>query len=379
MKIHKKINGKLIIQRDYPSFMVWNDGSYIKVVKKCKEKNAISFQHEHPLAKQLRALKKSGVLDIMRLHSKPPQLRALKQQQEMAKTLSPQIEVLKQQQEIMKKIYNPSITDLAKNLKMQNKEIQKILDTLPKNNYKIFESSVNENSQEKYFIEDEFNDKSYEFSDYTKAIGMSEVFNDIDEQEMLNFYSFLQSKPMLALASKTGKKIYESLEKMNSSTFKNIHLYRARSRLEQEKPSPFGAKEMFIAPYDLPSLGRFNAQGVGMLYTSEDKTTALKEIESSEDNIVYDCIEWLLVETVSILDLTIFNKEDSLIKFCSFDPSSRALFEYYIPNFIAQCAQELNFDGIRYVSNKNYEVNNIVFFDIQEKWFQQKNMHINLN
>jgi RES domain-containing protein len=251
-------------------------------------------------------------------------------------------------------------------LKLDKSEIDFLNNIIPSEKYSI---TTNYNREEVEFTFQN-NDSKEEIpvEELTSALAISDIISGLTMDEVVSFYNHLVKFPLLGLDHPVGQRIFIEIKDVPLVSISNVQLFRARSRNPNERDLPLSDSEMFNAPHGKAGLGRFNFQGHGELYVCDDKKTALQEAVSSENGIKYEIIEWKLEQTLNVIDLT--TSTSPLSKYCNFQKKTLNGQEYIIPNFLAQCAKYHRIAGIRYNSVKDNNVNNYVFFDIKQEWFQ---------
>ena len=119
-------------------------------------------------------------------------------------------------------------------------------------------------------------------------------------------------------------------------------------------------------------VGRFSNTGINYVYFSESLEIAKTEIEVDESK-PYTFIEVELIRNMKILDITdigipLFN---ACHKECD-KKQDKMEINYLIPNYIANCINELKYDGIKYLSTNDLSSYNYVFFDVSKRDFEVK-------
>ena len=184
--------------------------------------------------------------------------------------------------------------------------------------------------------------------------------DNITTDETDSFFNYLSEYPFLAFKNKTGKKIYQAIEQTSKTTYEiNQRLYRVR--IPTSKNIPYSFREMFTTQYGKSTHGRFSFIGANYLYFSESLQDALLETKADIDK-KYTYVAVKNKRAFNLLDIT--NLKVPLFSRCHIvvgDDNSSLKTEYLIPNYIANCAHDNNFDGILYnsVSGKG---RNIVLF-----------------
>ncbi len=286
--------------------------------------------------------------------------------------------MIEEQQNQINRILNAPIYDWIKNINhicsvysdSSINALFKHFKNLP-DNYIITEKKVNEDIS--YVIKDIETDEQLPISDSTGTFGILDMFGNISEKEIFDFYNHLSKYPMLGLKHEIGQKIIKNIEESCLNEKSEITLFRARIRKEgQDRPYP--EPEMFEPPYGKSSHGRYNPPGLNVLYTCDCLEGALKEVKP-EDGMTIDIIEWKIVGNIEMLDLS--GIDCPLINYCSFSPDTDYKIKpaYLVPNFIAQCCDLLGVEGLIYKSDLVETATNYVFFSPSKRLFEFVKMH----
>ena len=194
------------------------------------------------------------------------------------------------------------------------------------------------------------------------------MFSDISFAECADFINYLSNYPLLSYLNKTGEKIYKTISEADKSPFKDIILFRVRKH-ERIKDRLYTDNEMFEAPFKIPKQWRFSSNGQNHLYTSTQLETAIKESDIQNTEI-YTWIKIKLINELTLLDIS--NKKIPLFQYChieSEDKTKSLNIEYLLPNYIADCAKHVGFNGIIYNSVTSANVVNYVFFNCGKRDF----------
>lgn len=195
------------------------------------------------------------------------------------------------------------------------------------------------------------------------------------QQPFEEFETQIIATPYLGLKHPLGRKILRELKRgILEVTEANGKFYRARKA--DPKNYPFTSKDMMAPDLGIPSEGRYNHHGHSHFYISENERTAEAEvIQDTEEEIEIFIQEFETINPITnILDLshelyeinlktppllvTLFNfieKRKNHNK--NYKP------DYYVPRFIADCAKDAGFNGIKYISAVNHNGFNIVLFN----------------
>lgn len=281
----------------------------------------------------------------------------------------------KEQQEQIKEMLNSPMFEWIKNINsMQYPEVLKNamitrLGNLPEN-YII---TTEEENGEEYVIKDVDTDENIPFPDLTGTLGVLDIFTSISEDEIFSFYNYLCKYPMLGLNHEIGKKILDQVDNADLSVKSNFTVFRARKR-EKGQERPWSEPEMFGPPYGVSTHGRYNTIGTNVLYTCDNLDGAFYEVRPERNNVI-DAVEWTVKENIKMLDLS--ELECPMMDYCRFSSNSDFTLkpEYLIPNFVAQCCDLKDIDGLIYRSNIVENTINHVFFAPNKRWFELISKH----
>lgn len=184
----------------------------------------------------------------------------------------------------------------------------------------------------------------------------------------------LESYPSLGLAHPLGKKIRKEI--INEKAISIPIQQWSRARLVKHS-TVFDQSDMMAPGVGLSSGGRFHHQGQSVLYLAENDSLAMMETldkpeepaliwvqKYDQENIIDGILdlryEWRLLRQINsevlqalLASRFIFDKVE--------DRSSNWRPQYFLTNFIADCAKEAGFNGIIYSSSRTYG-NNLVLF-----------------
>lgn len=197
-----------------------------------------------------------------------------------------------------------------------------------------------------------------------RAFGLNDLL-DISENDMVDFVGRLQRQPMLALEHRVGKRIFNSIMEMSEVTELTGVLHRCRIRMPDEMP--WSEFDMWEAPTGISSQGRFNAEGRGFLYLSDNQDVAVAEMKQNSET-TYDLMKLDCNAKIRIIDLTKY-RELNLFRYCMFEAKKNKR-EYLVPNFLAQCCELKGIKAIKYRSVYKEDSSNYVFFDYLRDWFK---------
>ena len=234
---------------------------------------------------------------------------------------------------------NSIITDLSKYYKSSN----------------LFINIIN---NIKYISDGKTNIRS---SQATDALILKRMFPEITLSECEDFINYVSQYPMLSFKNDIGKKIYEFIEKVDFVEIYNIKVFRVRKH-EYGRKAMYTEDEMFLAPYKLTQQSRFSSTGQNYLYTSEKLNIAKEEVNMKKEDL-YTWIHLEIKNPFRILDIR--NNNIPIFEYChlkSEDKNSKINTEYLLPNYIADCAKQIGFEGVQYYSIIDNITNNYVFF-----------------
>jgi hypothetical protein len=187
-----------------------------------------------------------------------------------------------------------------------------------------------------------------------------------------DFGTFLSRYPYLGAAHNLGREIRRMIAAYEVTEVEPASWWRAR---RAEGARLFVTKDML--PPDEQSVvseGRFNHYGQRVFYLARDAETALAETLDHEKNEalawvqefkipgisgVLDLIkpDWHEEERVPLLALGLLSHMDRLAP----PRGSPWKPEYFVPRYIADCAKEAGFKGIRFRSARAYGTNLVLF------------------
>ena len=192
--------------------------------------------------------------------------------------------------------------------------------------------------------------------------------------EVREFEALIEEYPFLALQHKFGKQIYKELVKKQLPIVKATgKFYRAR---KVTLPDVFIKDKMYKPPKGKPLEGRFNHAGQSHLYIASKKIAAIKEVVVCEKSLLVWCQEFKIENEIdNILDLSFdwTNLTSStsalLLSLKVFNSIGRIdrntenwRPDYYLTQFIMDCAKQANYNGIKYNSTKEISDYNLVLF-----------------
>lgn len=195
---------------------------------------------------------------------------------------------------------------------------------------------------------------------FFRVIGDNEVFS---ENELIEFMSFLDKTPKLAMSNETGIKIMNLVRNIEHCiTFDREEFFHSRPR--EKGQAPFIWSQMLKAPYGVSSIGRYNDIGQPYFYFADTADGSINEIKKhlSKDEHSKYVIQTVAITTekkVKLIDLSAkemrgLNTFLRYLRFqCSANSGKRPR-EYLIPQFVSDCCVSSEIDGIKYYGGKDY-------------------------
>ena len=226
--------------------------------------------------------------------------------------------------------------------------------------------SILYNSQERAFISDGKNVSVSEINTICTTVRFLGVIGDselISENELIDFMSFLDQTPKLALNNPTGQKINQIILNIHDLIgFDREFFYHSRPRKKTE--TPYIWQQMLKAPYGVSSIGRFNDAGQARFYFTDTEKGSVEEIrkhikKSDGKDYTIQTVKIAANNPVEILDLSAkemrgLNNFLKYIRLPYTDSSGNRPREYLIPQFVAECCYARGIDGIKYYGGKDY-------------------------
>lgn len=254
-----------------------------------------------------------------------------------------------------------------------NRQLLAKISMLPNAHY-TFDKGKDNYLQYQHNSSHESSSKRLEAKGLASTLAITQVFNHIHEEDMLNFYYHLSENPMMGLAHNIGIEIYNQLKKYRNPIDVNLRLFRARRRVHKSD-RPFTLPELFNPPYGISGQGRYNLHGINPLYLCNSIEGAIAEVMAEPSEIV-DIPEFKLHTKINLLDAT--KNECALFNYCGFENKSDLSLkpEYLVPNFLSQCCKLSGVDGIKYFSDKYEDAINYVFFRFNINDFTHIRTHV---
>lgn len=196
--------------------------------------------------------------------------------------------------------------------------------------------------------------------DFLELTNGEEVFT---ENELMNFMSFLDDFPMLAIDNTVGRKIYNLIRDFPFIIgFDKDKYYHCRAR--NKKDSPYVWEQMRCAPYGVTYPGRYNHAGQAYFYFSDRPEGAKNEIlkhMSAEDKEEKELqvVEVGVDSEAKLIDLSGKDRRglNTFFKYIRFplemNQAARPR-EYLIPCFVSDCCRNVGINGIKYYGGKDY-------------------------
>ncbi len=183
------------------------------------------------------------------------------------------------------------------------------------------------------------------------------------ENELMDFMSYLDSHPMMAMRNEIGQRIFEVISNFpKTSSFDKSEYYHCRARNREEPP--FVWEQMKAAPYGVTFPGRYNHEGQAYFYFADTKEGAEKEIQKhmstdDKEKKILQTVEIGTNRSVKLLDLSAKNLRglNVFLRFVRFplaEDNSKRPRAYLIPSFVSDCCSECGIDGIKYYGGKDY-------------------------
>ena len=221
-------------------------------------------------------------------------------------------------------------------------------------------------SQKRAFISGNKKVTINELNSICTAVKFFGTLNDnelFSENELIDFMSFLDQTPKLALSNPIGQRINQVIHSIRDSIeFDKEFFYHSRPRQKTETPFVWG--QMLKAPYGISSIGRFNDVGQARFYFADTKEGSVDEIKKhvGKDDAKDYIIQTVMISAhnpVKIIDLSAkemrgLNTFLKYIRMPYTNKSGNRPREYLIPQFVADCCYMCGIDGIKYYGGKDY-------------------------
>lgn len=187
--------------------------------------------------------------------------------------------------------------------------------------------------------------------------------DEFTENELIDFMSYLDSYPMMAMKNQVGKKIYNLIKGFPKIIdFDHDKYYHCRARGKDD--APYIWEQMRKAPYGVTFSGRFNHVGQAFFYFADTIEGAQKELlkhmsDTDKNKKVIQTVEIGFESHIRLLDLSSKSIKglNVFLKYIRFplngDTSNRPRV-YLIPSFVAECCREVGIEGIKYYGGDDY-------------------------
>ena len=147
-------------------------------------------------------------------------------------------------------------------------------------------------------------------------------------------------------------------EKSQQIDFDKEMYYHSRNR--KKNAAPYTCDLMLKAPHGTPGAGRYNHPGQSHYYFASTQKGAENEVSKyKNDEEVTQTVRLIPNRTICLLDLSGAIKQcNTFLRYIRFPLDSltdKTPREYLIPCFIADCCQEIGFDGIKYKGSTEYD------------------------
>ncbi|SFI24446.1 RES domain-containing protein [Pseudobutyrivibrio sp. OR37] len=194
-------------------------------------------------------------------------------------------------------------------------------------------------------------------------LDVTEYEEKFTENELMNFMSYLDEHPMMAMKSEIGERIFSLINEFPYViNFDRDCYYHCRARLKDE--APYVWEQMRRAPYGVTYPGRYNHSGQSYFYFSDKVEGAQNEIrkhmtKDDEEQKVLQTVEVGVNTNVRLIDLSEKNRRglNTFFKYIRFplkNDSGKRPREYLIPSFVAECCRMVGINGIKYYGGKDY-------------------------
>ncbi|HDR7431266.1 RES family NAD+ phosphorylase [Bacillus toyonensis] len=193
-------------------------------------------------------------------------------------------------------------------------------------------------------------------------------------KELLDFYHFLEQYPSLGQSTVLGRKLFKEINagQLPVIAVKNKEWIRVR---DVTSSKILGEEDMKAPPLGLSSDGRYNHAGQSNLYLAIDEETAVREVIGEDKSCIIWRQKFLIKSLENILDLkhewtslnTTLNSifiallSSEILEKKVLQRGSTWKPEYFITQFIGDCARYAGYSGIRYNSTKKTGENLVVF------------------
>jgi hypothetical protein len=183
------------------------------------------------------------------------------------------------------------------------------------------------------------------------------------ENELMDFMTYLDDSPMMAMMNEVGKRIFSVIAHFSGIiSFDKEAYYHCRARKKDEPPYVWS--QMKAAPYGVTFPGRYNHGGQAYFYFADTKDGAETEIRKhmsndDKENKVLQTVEVSAHGKAKLIDLSAkslrgLNVFLRYIRFPLAEDNSKRPRAYLIPSFVSECCGRCGIDGIKYYGGKDY-------------------------
>ena len=222
------------------------------------------------------------------------------------------------------------------------------------------------NTETRCFVSGDYTTNTTEMNTICTGIRFLEVLGDdevFSENELIEFMSFLDRTPKLAMSNEIGIKILNLVRSIDHSiSFDRDEFFHSRPR--EKDQAPFIWSQMLKAPYGVSSIGRYNDIGQPYFYFADTENGSINEIKkhlSKNDysKFVIQTVAITAGKKVRLIDLSAKEMRglNTFLKYLRFPfsaDSGKRPREYLIPQFVSDCCVSCGIDGIKYYGGKDY-------------------------
>lgn len=194
----------------------------------------------------------------------------------------------------------------------------------------------------------------------------TELFDDLKDEEMFDFFRFLARTPLMGLHHPIGRKLFDDVQERLKPVLvelKELKAYRVRNKKQNSRP--LAEDEMREPPRVVASHGRYNMPGYPHFYVAESSEGAKNEVDKHNQTVEYQIEQFELLHPIKIVDLSA--GDNSFIRACrwpSEGENGMIQLAYLIPCFFGDCCQVAGIDGIKYKGADSYS--NYVFWTARD-------------
>ena len=191
------------------------------------------------------------------------------------------------------------------------------------------------------------------------------------QPKLKDFQTFLEKYPYLGLNHEVGKKISKMMYKFPKHQVYEEIWVRGRKINSSRK---YSQSDMYPPEeYNCKAEGRFNHYGQSFLYLSQTEQGCVNELLLDEEELLW--IQKFKIDSDDILNLDSFDINEldegvpmlilglinNYLPYKEVNHNNIWKPEYFIPRFIADCAREHGFKGIKYRTITSGETNLVMF------------------